>query len=93
MAEVNHEVVHRNNVFLPGELSVRGSNGFKSTCKIRASVAAMPQTSKTEKSAESIVVVSESVSSCVSMIRGQEYCQAMRSKSQTKEEEATGGDL
>ena len=93
MAEVNHGVVHRNNVFLPGELSVHGSNGFKSTCKILASVAAMPQTSKTEKSAKGIVVVSESVSNCVSMIRGQEYDKAVRSKARTEEEETTGGAL
>ena len=53
--EVNHGVVHRNNVFLPGEVSVRGLNGFKATRTVQASVAAMVQTPQTEKSAEGIV--------------------------------------
>ncbi len=71
MSEVNHEVVHRNNVFLPGEVSVRGLNGFQSTHTVQASVAAMLQASQTEKSAKGIVVVSESVSSCVPLVRGE----------------------
>ena len=93
MSEVNHEVVHRNNVLLPGEISVCGLNGFQSTCKIRASVTAMPQTSQTEKSAEGIVVVSESVSSPVPVVWSEECGQSIRSKARTEEEETTGGAL
>lgn len=61
--EVNHGVVHRNNVFLPGEGSSRRSGGFKSTREVRAPVAAMRLAVWDEESAESVVVVSESVSS------------------------------
>jgi hypothetical protein len=93
VAEVNHGVVHRNNVLLPGEVSVRGLNGFKATRKVQASVAAMLQTSQTERSAEGIVVVSEPVSSCVSWIRGEEYGKAIQTKARTEEEETTGGAL
>ena len=93
MSEVNHEVVHRNNVLLPGEVSICGLNGFKSTRKGRASVAAMPQTVQTEKSAEGIVVVSESVSSCVPLVRSEGRGKPIRSKARTEEEETTGGDL
>lgn len=93
VSEVNHGVVHRNNVLLPGEVSVRGLNGFKATRKVQASVAAMLQISQTEKSAEGIVVVSEPVSSCVSWIRGEEYGKAIQTKARTEEEETTGGAL
>ena len=93
MSEVNHEVVHRNNVLLPGEVSDCGLNRFKSTCEARASVAAMVQTSQTEKSAEAIVVAMEPVSNCVSAMHNEECGKLSRSKGRTKEEEATGGEL
>ena len=91
--EVNHEVVHRNNTFLPGEASTEGVQWFKSTNRTNALAAEMSQVVSIEESAESIVVVSESVSNCVPLGVGEEHGQAMRSKARTKEEEATGGDL
>jgi len=60
--EVNGGVVYRNNAFLPGEVSLGGTGGFQSTRKAGASGAAMPRTEPSEESAESGVVVSESVS-------------------------------
>ena len=91
--EVNHGVVHRNNVLLPGEISVRSLDGFKSTRKVQASAAVMLQTLQTEKSAEGIVAVSESVSSCVPLVRSEERGKPIRSKARTEEEETTGGAL
>ena len=93
VSEVNHGVVYRNSMLLPGEVSVCRLDGFKSTANVRASAAAMSQTAQTEKSAEGIVGVTESVSSCVSMVRGEECGKPVRSKAQTEEEETTGGDL
>ena len=93
VSEVNHGVVHRNNVLLPGEVSVGRLDGFKSATKVRASAAAMSQAVQTEKSAEGIVGVTESVSSCVSMVQGEECGKPVRSKAQSEEEETTGGDL
>jgi len=64
VSEVNHGVVHRNSVFLPGEASMDGKGRFKATAKASAPVAAMPRASSIEESAASIVVVEpESVSS------------------------------
>jgi hypothetical protein len=61
--EVNHGVVYRNSVFLPGEASLDGKDRFRSTAKASAPVAAMLRASSIEESAESIVVVEpESVS-------------------------------
>ena len=60
--EVNHGVVHRNNAFLPGEASPRRFGGFKSTRTTGAPAAAMRWAGRDEESAESGVVVSESVS-------------------------------
>jgi hypothetical protein len=55
--EVNHGVVCRNSVRLPGEASTDGKGRFQSTAKTSAPVAAMPRASSAEESAESIVVV------------------------------------
>jgi len=91
--EVNHGVVYRNSVFLPGEASVGGVGRFKSTVLANAFAAEMRQIVPTEESAESIVVVSEPVSSRRLLGVGKEYGQLVRSKARTEEEEATGGDL
>jgi hypothetical protein len=91
--KVKTGVVYPNNMLLPGEASVRGLNGIKATGKVQASVTAMLQTSQTEESAEGEVVASEPVSSCVSLIRGEEYGKAMRSKARSEEEKTTGGAL
>ena len=93
MSEVNREVVHWNNVLLPGEVSVCGLNGFKATRKVRASVVAMAQTPPTEKSAEAIVVVSEPVISCVPLAGSEECGKLLRLKGRTEEEATTGGAL
>ncbi len=61
--EVNYGVVHRNNAFLPGEASPRRFGGFKSTRTTEAPITAMWWARRDEESAESGVVVSESVSS------------------------------
>ena len=55
--EVNHGVVHRNSVSLPGEASMSGVGRLKCAKEIVAPVAAMSRTSLIEESAESIVVV------------------------------------
>ena len=60
--EVNRGVVHRNNAFLPGEASPRRFGGFQSTRNTEAPAAAMRWAGQDEESAESGVVVSESVS-------------------------------
>ena len=46
-----------------------------------------------KESAEGIVVVSESVSSCVPLARSEGRGKPIRSKARTEEEETTGGDL
>ena len=61
--EVNHGVVHRNNVFLPGEASPHRFGGFQSTRQAGAVVAAMRRKGCGEESAEGIVAVKQSVSS------------------------------
>lgn len=64
VSEVNHGVVYRNSVFLPGEASMDGKGRFRFTAKASAPVAAMSRASSIEESAASIVVVEpESVSS------------------------------
>ena len=92
MSEVNHGVVHWNNVLLPGEASRRCIVWFKSTNIDDAALSAMPVFSG-EESAESIVDVSEPVSSCRPLGISEECGQSMRSKARTKEEEATEGAL
>jgi hypothetical protein len=92
MSEVNHGVVHWNNVLLPGEASRRCIVWFKSTNIGDAALSAMRVFSG-EESAEGIVVTSEPVSSYVSLMRNEECGKPMRSKARTKEEETTGGDL
>ena len=92
-AEVNVAVVQGSTVFLPGEASERGVDRFKSTAKINALAAGMPQVVFSEESAESVVVVSESVSSFVPVAQSEDYGQSMWSKARTKEGEATGGAL
>jgi len=62
MPEVNHEVVHRNNVFLPREVSSPCIVRFQSTAKGDAALAAMSALCD-EKSAEAGVVAMQSVSS------------------------------
>lgn len=62
VSEVNHGVVYRNNVFLPGEASWPCVVGFKSTVMNDAALAAMSVLSR-EESAEAGVVVMQSVSS------------------------------
>ena len=71
MSEVNHGVVHWNNVLLPGEASPRCIVWFKSTNMGDATLSAMPVYSG-EESAEGIVVTSEPVSSSVLLIRNEE---------------------
>lgn len=91
--EVNHGVVYRNSVFLPGEASAGGVGWFKSTVLTNALAAGMRQVVLTEESAESIVVVSEPVSSRRPLGAGEDCGKSVRSKARTKEEEATGGAL
>jgi hypothetical protein len=91
--EVNAIVVQGSTVFLPGEVLVGGIGRFKSTVLINALVAGMSQVVLTEKSAEGVVVVAESVSSLCPLGSGEECGKSVRSKARTKEEEATGGDL
>ena len=59
--EVNHGVVYQNSVFLPGEASLPGFVRFKTTAEDGAALSEMSML-RSEESAESIVVVSESVS-------------------------------
>jgi hypothetical protein len=66
---------------------------FQSTVKTCAFAAVMPRILPVEESAESIVVVSESVSSLCLLGFGEECGKLVRSKARTEEEEATGGDL
>lgn len=91
--EVNAIVVQGSTVFLPGEASGGGVGWFQSTDKSNALVAGMLQVVPTEESAESIVVVSEPVSSRRPLGVDEGCGQLMRSKARTKEEEATGGAL
>jgi hypothetical protein len=90
--EVNHGVVYRNSVFLPGEASLPSVVRFKTTAKNDAASAAIPALSS-EESAEAIVVAVDPVSSRASLGVDEERGQPLRSKGRTKEEEATGGEL
>jgi len=92
MPEVNHGVVYRNSVFLPGEASLPSLVWFKPTVKDRAAAVAIPLL-RNEESAEGIVVVSEPVSSRHVMRVDKECGQHLRSKARTEEGEATGGEL
>ena len=92
VVEVNASVVPRSNVFLPGEASPPCIVRFKAIIRDDAALAAMSALWG-EESAESIVVVSESVSSCVPLVRSEGRGKPIRSKARTEEEETTGGDL
>jgi hypothetical protein len=92
-AAVKAIVVQGSTVFLPGEASERGVGRFQSIAQTNALTAGMLQVGLTEESAESIVVVSEPVSSCRPLGVGEDYGKSVRSKARTKEEEATGGAL
>ena len=91
--EVNAAVVQGSIERLPREASTGSDYGLKSAKRIVARPVATSGVLPVEESAEGIVVVSEPVSSCVSLIRGEEYGKAMRSKARTEEEETTGGAL
>lgn len=91
-AEVNAIVVQGSIVFLPGEASIESERWLQSAAYCFAPRAVMHEVS-IEESAEGIVVVSEPVSSLRLLGVGEECGKSMRSKAQTKEEEATGGDL
>ena len=92
-AEVNAAVAQGSIVSLPGEASPRRFGGFQSTRITEAPAAAMWRVGRDEESAESIVDVSEPVSSHHPMGVGEECGKSVRSKARTKEEEATGGAL
>ena len=83
--EVNAAVVQESIVFLPGEASMGGVTWLQSAVSCFAPRAVMPVVS-VEESAESIVVVSEPVSSfCASdVVRGEECGQPFRSKARTR---------
>ena len=91
-AAVNTAVVQGSIVFLPGEASFECITRLQSAAECFAPRAVM-YVVPSEESADGIVVVSESVSSCRPLGVGEEYGQSVRSKARTKEEEATGGDL
>lgn len=84
-AEVNATVVQGSIVFLPGEVSMEGVTWLQSAVYCFAPRVVMPVVS-IEKSAESIVVVSESVSSqsASSLVHGEECGQPFRSKARTR---------
>jgi hypothetical protein len=92
LPEVNHGVVYRNSVFLPGEASQPCLVRLKSAGMDKAAAAAMPLLS-CEESAEGVVVVSEPVSSWRLVGVDEECGKSVRSKARTKEGEATGGVL
>ena len=91
--EVNAAVVQGSIEGLPREASTGSDYGLKSAKRIIALPVAISGVLPVEESAEGIVVTSESVSSCVSLVRGQEYGKSMRSKARTEEEGTTGGAL
>ena len=78
---------------LPRETSTGSDYGLKSAKRIVARPVAISGVLPVEESAEGIVVVSEPVSSCASLIRSEGCSKLIRSKAQTEEEETTGGDL
>ena len=82
LPEVNHGVVYRNSVFLPGEASLPSFVWFQPTGEDDAAMTEMSLLSN-EESAEGIVVASERVISC-RVLRGDEECgQRLRSKART----------
>jgi hypothetical protein len=93
--EVNHGVVHRNNAFLPGEASPRRFGGFKTTRQTGAAAAAMRRSRRREESAEGIVAVDpRAVSNRRRVTRPVKDTEDSNTvKAQTKEGEATGGEL
>ena len=91
--EVNAAVVQGSIERLPREASTGSDYRFKSARRLVARPVAISGVLPVEESAEGIVVASKPVSSCVSLIRGQEYGKSMRSKAQTEEEKTTGGAL
>ena len=91
--EVNAAVVQGSIECLPREASTGSGYGLKSAKRIVALPVAIPGVLPVEESAEGEVVASQPVSSGVSLICGEEYGKAMRSKARTEEEEATGGAL
>ena len=82
-AEVNTAVVQGSIVFLPGEASMEGVTWLQSAVYCFAPRAVMPVVS-IEESAESIVVVSEPVSSFVPLAQSEDYGQPFRSKARTR---------
>ena len=91
--EVNAAVVQGSIECLPREASTGSGYGLKSAKRIVALPVAIPGVLPVEESAEGEVVASQPVSSGVSLICGEEYGKAMRSKARTEEEETTGGAL
>jgi hypothetical protein len=92
LPEVNHGVVYRNSVLLPGEASRPSLVRLRCAVMDEAAAAVMLLLRR-EESAEGIVVVSEPVSNHRVLRGGEECGQRLRSKARTKEEEATGGAL
>ena len=82
-AEVNTAVVQGSIVFLPGEASMEGVTWLQSAVYCFAPRAVMPVVA-IEESAESIVVVSEPVSSYVPLAQREECGQSVRSKARTR---------
>ena len=82
-AEVNATVVQGSIVSLPGEISMEGETWLQSAVNCSAPRAVMPVVS-VEKSAESIVVVSESVISRHPLGVDEECGQPIRSKARTR---------
>ena len=91
--EVNTAVVQGSIECLPREASKGSDYRLKSAKRIIALPIAILGVMPVEESAEGIVVVSESVSSCVSLMRIEGCGKPMRSKARTEEEETTGGAL
>jgi len=81
--QVNATVVQGSIVFLPGEVSMEGETWLQSAVHCFAPRAVMPVVSF-EKSAESIVVVSESVSNRHPLGVGEECGKSVRSKARTR---------
>ena len=82
--EVNTAVVQGSIERLPREASMVGIRWFQSTTKTNALVPAMVRGVSIEESAESIVVVSEPVSSFVPVAQNEECGQPVRSKARTR---------
>lgn len=91
--EVNAAVVQGSIERLPREASTGSDYGLKSAKRIIALPVAILGVMPVEESAEGEVVASQPVSSCVSLICGEECGKAMLSKARTEEEETTGGAL